>query len=90
MSAQGTIATFISILGIVLVVAIIIRALMSWFMPQDGSGISRVLFDITEPVLAPIRRVLPPIAGFDFSPILAIVLIQIISYALQQMLVSTA
>ncbi|MBV9282270.1 MAG: YggT family protein [Chloroflexi bacterium] len=63
---------------------------MSWFMPQDGSGISRVLFDITEPVLAPIRRVLPPIAGFDFSPILAIVLIQIISYALQQMLVSTA
>jgi YggT family protein len=89
-SAQDTIATFISILGIVLVVAIIIRALMSWFVPQDGSGISRVLFDITEPVLAPIRRVLPPIAGFDFSPILAIVLIQVVSYALQQMLVSAA
>jgi YggT family protein len=56
---------------------------MSWVMPtQSGSGLMRVLFDITEPVLAPVRRILPPVSGIDFSPILAIILIQIVNYVL--------
>jgi YggT family protein len=69
---------FISILSTVLVVAIIIRALLSWFAPNDGTGLSRVLMDVTEPVLAPIRRVLPPVGGIDFSPILAIILVTLV------------
>lgn len=74
-----TVISFIHILATVLVIAIIIRALMSWIMPQDGSGLTRVLLDITEPILAPIRRVLPPVAGIDFSPILAMILVQLVS-----------
>jgi YggT family protein len=70
---------FISILATVLTLAIIIRALMSWFMPANGNSLTRVLMDITEPILRPIRRVLPPVGGFDFSPILAIILIQVVS-----------
>lgn len=77
---------FIHILSTVLAFAIIIRALMSWFMPGDGSGIMRVLFDITEPVLAPIRRVLPPVGGIDFSPIVGIVLVQLIGALLVDLL----
>ena len=79
MTVTSTIATFVSILGTVLSVAIIIRALMSWVMPVDGTGISRVLIDVTEPILAPIRRMLPPLGGIDFSPLLAIILIQVIT-----------
>jgi YggT family protein len=82
--------TFIHILATVLFIAIIIRALMSWIMPQDGSGLTRVLLDITEPILAPIRRVLPPVAGIDFSPILAMILVQLVSQLVTQLLASSA
>jgi YggT family protein len=79
-------ANFISILATALTFAIIIRALMSWFAPTGAGAASRFLLDITEPVLAPIRRILPPVGGWDFSPILAIVLIQVISQLLIQSL----
>jgi YggT family protein len=78
MDLTSTIATFISFLCTVLSLAIIVRALMSWVMPVGGTGITRVLIDVTEPILAPIRRVLPPLGGIDFSPLLAIILIQVI------------
>lgn len=83
-----TVISFIHILATVLVVAILIRALMSWVMPNDGTGLSRVLVDVTEPVLAPIRRVLPPIGGIDFSPILAMVAVQLVGNLLVTLLQS--
>jgi YggT family protein len=86
----NTLISFIHILATVLVIAIIIRALMSWIMPQDGSGLTRVLLDITEPILAPIRRVLPPVAGIDFSPLLALILVQLVSSFATQILASSA
>lgn len=82
MAVTQTVVTFISILGTVLSFAIIIRALMSWIMPAGGAGLSRVLVDVTEPILAPIRRVLPPVGGIDFSPLLAIILINVITNVL--------
>lgn len=51
-------------------------------MPNDGTGLTRILNDITEPILGPIRRVLPPVSGIDFSPILALIIIQIVSFIL--------
>lgn len=80
----GVLIEFISILGNVLFIAVLVRALISWFMPNDGTGLGRVLYDITEPILRPIRRLLPPVGGIDFSPILAIILIQLVSHVLQQ------
>ena len=57
--------------------AIIIRALLSWFMPAGGNPFTKLLFDVTEPLLAPVRallsRVLP--IPIDFSPIVVILLI---------------
>lgn len=86
----NTVISFIHILATVLIIAIIIRALISWIMPQEGSGLTRVLLDITEPILAPIRRVLPPVAGIDFSPILAMILVQLVSQLATQLLASSA
>lgn len=82
------VANFIYVLSVVLTVAIIIRALMSWIMPNDTGSITRVLYDVTEPVLAPIRRVLPPVGGLDLSPILALIAIQVVSQVLIQLLAS--
>ncbi len=50
--------------------AILIRALISWVNPDPYNPIVRFLHSATEPVLAPIRRLLPMMA-IDFSPIIA-------------------
>jgi YggT family protein len=55
--------------------AIIGRALLSWFDPGMNSTVGRLLFDLTEPIIAPIRRVVPSIGAFDLSPIIALLLI---------------
>lgn len=82
-------ATFINTLALVLVWAIIIRALMSWFVPQGSTSLSRILVEVTEPVLGPIRRVLPSFGGFDLSPIIAIVVLQVAARFLVQLLVGS-
>ena len=49
---------------------LIVRAVASWFPIRPGTPLSsayRVLLDLTEPVLAPIRRVIPPAGMFDLS-----------------------
>ncbi len=74
--------TFVDILGTVLFFAIFIRALMSWVMPQDSTGFSRILLEITEPIIGPIRRVMPSFGGLDFSPWVAMILIQVVKQVL--------
>jgi YggT family protein len=69
----------------VYVVVLIARALLSWFPAAPGSGLARVvqLLDaVTEPVLRPVRRVLPPIGiggmGVDLSIIIVVIVAQVI------------
>ena len=71
---------FIYWLGTILTGAIIVRILFSWFsMGNSGGPIVRLLDDITEPILAPFRRVIPPLGMFDISPIIALLLIQFVT-----------
>ena len=61
------------ILGMILDIyfwIILIRALLSWVSPDPFNPIVQFLDKITEPVLAPIRRIIPPM-GIDFSPLIA-------------------
>jgi YggT family protein len=80
------IAGIINLLLTLLGFAIVGRALMSWFDPRMTSSIGRVLFEITEPIIAPIRRVVPSMGMIDISPFIALMLI----YMLRQLLVSSA
>ena len=66
--------------------ALIGRALLSWFDPRGQWMISRILADVTEPVIAPLRRVIPPVGMLDLSFIVAIILIQVLQRLLQQAL----
>jgi YggT family protein len=63
---------------------IIIRALISWVNPDPYNPIVQILVRITEPVLRPLRRLVPPrkLGGLDISPIIAILLIQLIRQTL--------
>ncbi|HWQ15594.1 MAG TPA: YggT family protein [Roseiflexaceae bacterium] len=85
MSGSGFILSFILMLLQVLSFAILGRVLLSWVDPMGNMRITRVLNDITEPMLSPIRNLLPQMPMFDFSPIIAMLLLQ----ALGQ-LISTA
>lgn len=66
----------------ILEIAIIARALLSWFDRGMQNPISQFLVQVTEPIISPIRRLLPTAGSLDFSPIVAILAI----FVLQRML----
>jgi YggT family protein len=70
-----------------LVIAVFIRVLLSWFNIDRGSPMIQALDAITEPILDPIRRILPRIGMFDLSPIVALILLRFVSIALQQLVI---
>lgn len=55
---------------------IIIQALLSWVSPGGYNPVAMVLFSVNEPLLRPFRRILPPMGGFDLSPLFALILLQ--------------
>ena len=66
-------------------VVLVGRAIMSWFPIRPGTpaaSIYSVLHDITEPVLAPLRRVIPPAGMFDLSFLVLFVLLTILRQAI--------
>ncbi len=56
---------------------ILVRALVSWFSPNPYNRLYQLLIRATEPVLAPIRRIVP-LQGIDISPLIAILLIDFV------------
>jgi YggT family protein len=58
------------------------RVILSWIQPQGFNKYVRWIYLLTEPVLAPVRRILPfSQGGFDFSPIVVFIIIDIIKQA---------
>jgi YggT family protein len=69
----------------VYIICLIIRAVLSWFPPSRSplmSTVSEFLFSITEPVLGPIRRMIPPLGGFDLSFLILLFGLQILRTAI--------
>ena len=69
-------ATFISLLVNILVIAIFLRAIISWFRLAPDNPIILILTQVTEPILAPLRRVVPSLGMFDITPWIAMILLQ--------------
>jgi YggT family protein len=67
-------------------VAILGRILMSWIAPNGGGAVSRILYDVTEPVLGPFRRIIPQIGMIDISPMVAILVLQLAHQAIDSIL----
>lgn len=63
---------------------IIVAALISWVSPDPHNPIVRLLYRLTEPVFRPLRRLVPPrkLGGIDISPILALLLLQLVRYTI--------
>lgn len=52
----------------VYMIVILIRVVMSWMRVNQYSSIVKIVYNLTEPVLAPVRNVMPHMGGLDISP----------------------
>ena len=71
-------AQFVNILAWILFVAILIRSIISWINLEESNPLVVVVYQITEPILSPIRRLLPSFGGLDLSPVVAIIIIFVV------------
>jgi YggT family protein len=82
MTLSQYLLTFLGLLLWVLWLAILVRVILSWFPVDPRNPIVRVVFDVSEPILAPFRRVLPRIGMFDLSPLAALLVISFLAQSL--------
>ncbi|HEV2283377.1 MAG TPA: YggT family protein [bacterium] len=81
--------TLISDAAQLLALLIIVRALLTWIPSVDyGHPVIRAIVRVTDPVLLPIRRLVPPLGGIDVTPIAALLLIQVARYLLINIVVA--
>ncbi len=70
-------------------IAIVIMIVVSWVAPGSHHPAIRLIYQVTEPVMAPVRSMLPAMGGLDFSPIVVFIVINIIQISLRHMAVAT-
>jgi YggT family protein len=68
---------FINMLATLLTLLVVVYMLSTWVFPPYHTFRS-TLASIVEPMIAPIRRLIPPVGGLDFSPLIFIVLVQVL------------
>ena len=72
---SNLVGNFADYLILALTLAIFGRVLMSWVSPRANDPVSTLLYQITEPILGPIRRLLPQMGMLDLSPMVAILIL---------------
>ena len=70
----------IRVLCDVLAILILLRVIVSWYSPRPTNVLVIILYRLTEPLLSPLRRIIPRVGMFDFTPMVAIILLQLIRY----------
>ncbi len=80
-------AQMIGIVEQIIILLVIVSVILSYFM-SPYHPVRETLDRLVEPMLRPIRRVLPALGGFDFSPLVLIILVQLIGSVLQSMFIS--
>lgn len=82
---MGIVITFINITVRVLTLLVFIYSLLSFFM-NPYHPVQRVLAQIVEPMLTPIRKRLPTVGGFDLSPLILMIFLQVLGSILVALL----
>ena len=70
--------SFVYYLCRILTYAIVARAILSWFLRSRQNLVLMIVDDITEPLLAPLRRIIPRFGIFDLSPLAAILVLYLV------------
>ena len=63
--------------------AVLVRVILSWVAPDPSNPVVRVVIQITEPLMAPVRRLLPDMGGLDLSPLIVLLGVQFLKILFQ-------
>lgn len=74
-------ANFLRFLVMALWLLILARVILSWVDPGGRSRFATFVISTTEPILAPVRRILPPTGMFDLSPLIVLLVLGVIMRA---------
>jgi YggT family protein len=78
--------TFVDLLFYALYLAILARIVLSWLNASPYSPLVSFIYQITDPILLPLRRIVPPLGMIDITPLLAIMLLSLVRELLVRML----
>lgn len=73
------IVQLLSLFSTLFYLLILTRILLSWVRVDPYNPVVKLIYQLTEPVLAPIRQVLPTAGMFDFSPLVALLLVEVVT-----------
>ena len=79
-------AQLIILVANVLTLLLLARVVISWVAPLSTNPLVLLVYRLTEPVLAPIRNLLPPMGGMDFSPVVVLLGVQVLENVLLRLL----
>jgi YggT family protein len=91
--ASSPLVGLLSTVLVVFWILLLARVILSWLelfgvrVPATGPVrvVATLLFDLTEPVLRPLRRIVPPVGGFDISIVVAFIIVIVLQQALQNL-----
>nr|WP_320131022.1 YggT family protein [uncultured Holophaga sp.] len=67
-----------------LILLIFISSILSWFRPDPRNPVVRLIRSLVDPLLHPIQRIIPPVGGMDFSPLIAFLILIFLQRVLQR------
>ena len=70
----------------ILLVSIVVQAILSWINPGTYTPVSSLLYSLTNPILKPIQRIIPPLSGIDLSPLFAVIGLQVVRMLIMPLL----
>lgn len=76
-----SITGLISLALYIYIIGIFALVIMSWIQPGSYNPVISLITQITEPVMRPVRRYIPPVSGLDLSPLVAIIVLQLVIMA---------
>ncbi len=79
------IASIITFVLYAFLIVLLVRVAFSWISPYPTNSVSRFAYAVTEPVLAPIRRFIPPVSGIDLSPLVVTLGVYFVTAALRNL-----
>lgn len=85
-----TLTELLQLLIWVFIVAILIRIVISWINPTSYNPVMSLLNSLTEPLMGPARRLLPPFSGLDLSPILVFIVLYLSLFLIVQPLLDVS
>jgi YggT family protein len=76
--AVYTVAELLQLAIYIFIFTIIVQAILSWINPHSYNPVTSLLYSLNQPLLRPAQRILPDLGGLDLSPLLVLIVLQLL------------